>query len=505
MSRICLCLTSSTLSENLKILEENRKYIDIAELRADCLEPDERLLMRRFPDMAGLPIILSIRRTIDGGNYVGGDGSRITLFAKGLAYADANRRRNFAYVDLENDLYVPSLEEAARTYRTRIIRSFYNTEGVDEDLPEKIRKLQRVGDELVKVSQKPKSLDDVIKVYRAARETAKISKILRCTGEYGINTAILTELLGSEISYVYPDNKADNEPYQLGARELAETYRYRELNKETKIYAVSGYPLDKSEIPRLFNTVFGIENINSVFIPLQADSVHSLMRFADETGINGISISSPFNEDILPYLNHVSVEVDSIGACNTIVRGTHGWMGYNTDAPGFTDSFLEFYGRRDLRRQRVTIIGAGRVARAVAAEVYRLKGKALILNRHPARARRLAELYKFNWAGLDSRGAELMEKYSDIIVQTSPVGSFPEINEDPIDFYEFNGNETVMDVIYNPEKTAYLKRAEAAGCRILNGYDMLYRQTRHQYRHFMNKEFPPSLISRVGLYLMNDG
>ena len=56
-----------------------------------------------------------------------------------------------------------------------------------------------------------------------------------------------------------------------------------------------------------------------------------------------------------------------------------------------------------------------------------------------------------------------------------------------------------MDLIYRPKKTLCLKRAEEAGCRILNGYDMLYRQARNQYSYFMDKEFPPSLISRVGL------
>ena len=76
---------------------------------------------------------------------------------------------------------------------------------------------------------------------------------------------------------------------------------------------------------------------------------------------------------------------------------------------------------------------------------------------------------------------------------------YPNVDADPVDFYEFSGRETVMDLIYNPEKTRFLKRAEIAGCRILNGYDMLHRQARYQYRHFINKEFPPSLISRVGL------
>jgi shikimate 5-dehydrogenase len=90
-----------------------------------------------------------------------------------------------------------------------------------------------------------------------------------------------------------------------------------------------------------------------------------------------------------------------------------------------------------------------------------------------------------------------MEKYSHIIIQTSPVGMEPDTDSDPLEFYKFSGNETVMDFIYEPAKTLCLERAEKAGCRVINGLDMLHRQAQYQYAYFMNKEFPPSLISRV--------
>ena len=501
MAKICLCLTGKTLARDLEILEKNRKYIDIAELRADYLEPDERLLLRRFPEMAGIPVILTVRRGIDGGRYLGGEGARIKLLANGLAYADADRRRNFAYVDLEDDLNVPSLEEAARTFGTRIIRSWHNLEGVDEDLVGKLRKLRRVGDEIVKGALMPHSLDDVARVYRAARETADIEKVLLCMGEYGVNTRILAEHLGSRISYTSPpgeDNLPKGAPGQLDPKELVELYRFHEITAKTKIFAVAGYPLKVTGSPNFFNTVFGIEQTDAVYVPIPTDSVDSLIRFAEELDILGISITVPYKEDILPYLAYKSEDVEFIGACNTIVASAVGWRGYNTDAAGFSGSLLSFIGRKDLRGRKLTIVGAGGAAKAVAAEVYRLKGKALVINRTPARAHALAEPYRFAWAGLDSRGAELMEKYSDIIIQTSSVGMDPHPVADPIDFYKFTGREVVMDLIYKPEKTHCLMRAEEAGCRILNGYDMLLRQARLQYVYYMNKEFPPSLVSRVG-------
>jgi 3-dehydroquinate dehydratase len=79
VTKICLCLTGKTIARDLEVLQKHRKHIDMAELRVDCLDPDERLLIRRFPELAGLPVALTIRRQIDGGNFIGGEGSRITL------------------------------------------------------------------------------------------------------------------------------------------------------------------------------------------------------------------------------------------------------------------------------------------------------------------------------------------------------------------------------------------------------------------------------------------
>jgi 3-dehydroquinate dehydratase/shikimate dehydrogenase len=482
----------------LEILEKYRKYVDLAELRVDFLDPDERFLIRRFPEQAGLPVILAIRRRMDGGYFVGGEGSRISLLSKGLAFAEADRRRNFAYVDIEEDLNVPSLEEAARTFGTRIIRSCHNIDGLYDDIPGKVRSLIHVGDEIAKVAVTPKNSADVLAVYRAAKETRSVEKVLLCMGQLGINTRILAEHIGSFMSYVSPVEEPDLPPGaqgHLGPRELVNQYRFRKINKGTKILGVVGYPLKVTSSPAFFNAVFTQENADAVYVPFPADSLDFFMKLAAEIPLAGVSVTIPYKEEILSYLEHTTKEVDALGACNTIIAGPQGWSGVNTDTRGFSDSLLDFIGLRDLRGKRVTIIGAGGAARAVASEVHRLKGKALILNRTALRARDLARLYHFAWGKLDAQGAELMSGFKDIIIQTPSVGMDPNINEDPMELYSFKGKEVVMDVIYKPEHTKFLLRAAAAGCRVLNGYDMLIRQAKYQYFHFMGKDFPAKLIS----------
>jgi 3-dehydroquinate dehydratase/shikimate dehydrogenase len=497
MAKICLCLTEKTLSQDVALLEKYRKYVDLVELRVDCLEADERLLIRRFPEMVDLPVILTIRRERDGGQFTAGEGSRIILLSKALAFADADPRHNFAYVDMEDYLNVPSLEEVARTFGTRIIRSYHNIHGVDDNLVDRMRSLRHVGDELVKVAVMPHSLEEVVRVVKAARETMDMDKILLCMGNFGTPTRILAEQLGSPLSYTTVKEAQTAAPGQLDPQELAELYRFRDITAKTRIFGITGFPLTVTFSPAFFNTLFTMEHTDAVYVPFPTDAIQSFIALAEELGIAGASVTVPHKEEILPYLTQMSEGVQSIGACNTIVSSPKGWIGSNTDALGFSDTLLGFIGKKTFRGKRITIIGAGGAARAVAAEVYRLHGKALILNRNALRARDLAASYRFAWGPLDNQGIARMDKYGDIIIQTSSAGMEGHAAVDPLELYTFSGKEVVMDLIYKPERTACLQRAEAAGCRVLNGYAMLIRQAQLQYGHFLGLEFPQHLMARM--------
>jgi 3-dehydroquinate dehydratase/shikimate dehydrogenase len=503
LAKICLCLTAKTLERNLKILNKYRKYADIAELRVDCLDIDERLYIRRFPELAGIPVILTIRRDIDGGHYTGGEGARVKLLANGLAYAKADSRLNFAYVDIEDDFDVPSLEEAARTFGTRIIRSYHNLKGLIDDIPGKVKSMQRYGDEIAKVAVTVNSTGDVLRVFRASKEcSAKKEKILICMGHYGIYSRILAEKFGSLLTYssALSESEMPGAPGQLDAKDLAEMYRFRKITKNTKVYGLIGYPLKASVSPWFFNTIFGLEDTDAVYAPFPTDSVSDLFAFAEETDIQGFSVTVPYKETVLEKVAGCSPTVRAIGASNTIFRSPQGgWYGENTDCAGFSDSLLNFLDKKTLKKEKITIIGAGGAARAVASEIHRLGGKALILNRTIGKAKIIASQYGFRWGGLDNQGIELMSKYSDVIIQTSSVGMDGYDAEDPLEDYVFSGKEAVMDLIYTPAQTAFLKRAEEAGCRTLNGYDMVIRQACLQYACFMGREIPQQLLSRINI------
>jgi len=136
MPLVCLSLTANTIAENLAVLDRYRAKIDIAELRADLLDPSEAFAVRDFPLLANLPCILTVRRKCDGGSFIDGEGQRLVMLAKAIAYARPDQSANYAYVDLESDFRVPSIEEACHTFGTKIIRSRHDVSGMPADLDE---------------------------------------------------------------------------------------------------------------------------------------------------------------------------------------------------------------------------------------------------------------------------------------------------------------------------------------------------------------------------------
>ncbi|MDR2841591.1 MAG: type I 3-dehydroquinate dehydratase [Spirochaetaceae bacterium] len=493
MTKICLCLTGTTIQRDLEVLEKYRKYIDMAELRVDYLTEDEYFHIRRFPELAGLPVILTVRRKKDGGQFERSESSRIILLSKGLAFAKPDKRQNFAYVDMEEDIDMPSLEEAARTFGTRIIRSFHNFSETDIDLITRIRSLSHAGDEIVKAAVTPTCLEDVTRVFRISRELKNIDKIIVSMGDLGHCTRVLSSRLGSYLTYTMAKGEADFPPAasgQLDPKELVDFFRFRNINNETKIFGLTGYPITSTASPQFFNSVFARTEENMVYLRFPAESINSFIDLANEINIEGASVTVPHKETVLNFLATSSDEVRSVGACNTIVRTAKGWSGFNTDTRGFSDSLLQFIGKKNFKGMAVTIIGAGGAARAIASELFRLKAKVLIVNRSVSRAEKLAQKYNFEWNNIDVEGIKRIKKFSNILIQTTSVGMEPDIKKDPLPSYRFTGKEIVMDIIYKPERTHFLNRAANAGCRVLNGFNMLTQQAKYQYFHFFNTEYP---------------
>ncbi|MCR4791093.1 MAG: type I 3-dehydroquinate dehydratase [Treponemataceae bacterium] len=496
-SKICLCLNGKTLQEDLQLVEQYRNWIDLVELRADFLDEDEKLSLRRFPELAGIPCILTIRRKIDGGNYNDGEASRSTLFAMALAYADTDPRKNYAYIDMEDDFYISSIQDAAVAFGTKIIRSYHNMTGPVTDLAAQMKKLRKTGFEIPKVACLPKTLEDVSRLWKQSAAIKDYDHIVIAMGPLGQPTRILSNKLNSYLTFTCPQSneKSLSNLGQIDPITLNEIYNFRSINKETQIYGIAGYPLKVVGSPALQNKAFREHGMNSVYVPIRSPDMDDTIKFCETIGVKGLTVSRPFKHDILRHLSNVSEYVSESQIANTAIYQDHEWIGYNTDAHAFKKAILEFTGTRSLKHKKIAIIGAGTMAKAVALVVKELKGKACIFNRTFRNARELAEEFDFKYAHLSDEDLNLLDKYSDIIINTTCLGEGTKDDEiscetnDPLYFYKFKGYEQVFDLVYEPRKTPLLKRAENMGCKVCNGEKMLRYQAYEQFEVFTGEKY----------------
>lgn len=495
--KICICLTGKTIEENLRILERYRSVVDYVELRADCLDPSERFFIRSFPEKAGLPSMLTIRRAQEGGKFTDGEGVRLVLFAKALSFPKTDPRANYAFVDLESDFHAPVVEEACRTFGTRIVRSRIVLDGVPVNLDEAYDQLTLEEDEIPHLVVNPQNSAEFIRFLVWSLSRPHREQLLIASGPYGVASRILIWRFGSLWTYASPLQSGMERaaPGQLDPFDLVNIYNYDIVNRDTPLYALIGQlSISQSLSPYLHNTAFRKMRKDALLIPTPVDSFSDGLKILEIFRGKGAAITVPFKEDVLPHLSFHSTDVKRIGACNTLVWRESGWAGYNTDADGFERSLVEFLGKEDISGCRVTLIGAGGAAKSIALSLFRKGARALILNRTYSAGRDLARKYNFLYSHLDDRAIDSISEYSDLIVQATSVGMKGE--GDPISFYEFKGSESVFDLIYHPAKTPLLERAEASGCRIMNGYKMLCYQAAGQYKLWMN-EPPPGIYAQL--------
>ncbi len=485
VAAVCLSLTGKTIAENLAALERYRNKVDLVELRVDWLEPEEQFLVRSFPALAGLPAILTVRRRVDCGIFDEGEGVRLVIIAKALSYARSDNRANFAYVDLEDDFRVPSIEDACRVFGTRIIRSRHYPKGMPDSLDAVWSGLSSEPGVIPKLAVTPQGSEDLASLISWAKTLPPRDRIVVGMGDYGYPTRILSSRLGSMLSYssALSFGMPTAAPGHIDPDKFADTYRGRETTKDSTVYALGGgRSVIGSKSPALHNQAFREAGIDAVYVPFPSDSAKGFFDAIESAGARGAAVTVPLKEAIIPYLCCTSSEVDDIGACNTILKTDSGWEGFNTDASGFERSLLEFLGRDSLDGMRVTLVGAGGAAKSVALVLSRNRASCVILNRSVSKAKSLANRYGFRWGPCDDRSLDLVADHGDLIVQATSVGMTGGTPGDPLDWYEFQGREAVFDLVYRPERTELLTRAEKAGCRVCNGYPMLCHQAAEQFR-----------------------
>ena len=232
-----------------------------------------------------------------------------------------------------------------------------------------------------------------------------------------------------------------------------------------KIYGLIGKNIDYSFSKKYFTQKFKNDKIDDCeYLNFDIDKINDFKKI-NLSNINGFNVTIPYKEKIIAYLDQIDESARNIGAVNTIKILKNKLIGYNTDYLGFINSFNEI-----LDYKNALILGSGGASKAIQ---YALKSKKIKFN---------VVSRKGDINHIDYSQIEDLAKY-DLIVNCTPLGTFPNINDKPnLNYDQLNDKHQCYDLIYNPSETLFLNESKKRGAKIINGLKMLKIQAEESWR-----------------------
>ena len=209
-------------------------------------------------------------------------------------------------------------------------------------------------------------------------------------------------------------------------------------------------------------------------------------------GLSGFSVTNPYKVEILEHLDEVEEPAALCGSVNTVVVHDGVLRGSTTDGTGV---LVPLKKRMDVKGRAVVILGAGGAARAAALSLGRKGARVTVLARDRQRAAEVASA-----VGCASGALAEAETHAwDVLINATPVGSGRAAGQTPLRAESHRSGTVVLDMVYDPLETRFLREAQAAGCRIIDGLEMLLAQAMAQFETWTGLEAPVEAMRSAAL------
>ena len=495
LPRVCVAVIGNDANEMAEKAEALVRDNSFLEFRLDYLPKPGLAIPRikRFIDShPGTTVIATCRRTASGGKFKGSVASQLDVLAKAAA-------AGCQLVDVELQTAAKTKPEQLQKLRGKaaLVLSFHDFRATKK-LDETLEKMLAHPADFYKVVSTATTLSDNVTVIKfLAHQGDKHSLVSMCMGEQGIISRVLGVRAGSLFTFASVSAGEKTAPGQVTAQELRSVYRIEQVDAATRVYGVVGDPISHSLSPAIMNAAFRRENVNGVYLALHAKTLKDLLTCVREIPIHGLSVTMPYKEAILQYLDNTDSHTTKIGACNTVVRAQDGKLyGFNTDAVGVVRP-LE---RRltTLEGARILVLGAGGAARAAVFGLKERGSEVYILNRSADAAKKLARQAH---ARIMKR-ADMRKMAFDVIINATPVG-MGSSHESPLQDKEIN-SRYVFDMVYDPGETKFLKLAKERGAQVIPGIEMFVHQAARQFEIWTGKPAPFDEMLRVVLLALQE-
>jgi len=270
------------------------------------------------------------------------------------------------------------------------------------------------------------------------------------------------------------------------------------ITGRTNVVGLIGNPVEHSFSPPMHNAAFRALNLDYVYVTFDVEpsNLKKSIEGAFSLNIKGLNVTIPHKIEVMKYLNDLDEIAQLIGAVNTI--DFKNLKGYNTDGIGAIKAIEEV---ESIKNKNVVIAGAGGASRAISFYIAKYDAdKLTILNRNVSKAEKLScdvsNSQLIDDVSFDS--ISQIESYlddADILIDTTPVGMDPHINDEPIVTAEnMHEDLVVFDAVYNPNETVLIKQAIKAGARPVYGIKMLLYQGAESFKIWTGVDAPIDIM-----------
>ena len=260
-----------------------------------------------------------------------------------------------------------------------------------------------------------------------------------------------------------------------------------QINGATELYGIMGNPVAHSLSPAMHNAAFTALGLNKAYLPFAVQDIAQAMTGLRALGLKGVSVTIPYKQTVIEYLDSLDPVAEKIGAVNTLVINNGAIHGANTDWLGANRALSE---KISLKGSSVLLLGAGGSARAIGFGLLEAGASLTLASRTPEKGLGLARLLGCPWLPL----AETISARADALVNATSLGMAPQQELLPIAKEALANFKVVMDIVYAPLTTRLLQEARQAGCQTINGLAMLLYQGAAQFELWTGQQAPVEVM-----------
>jgi shikimate dehydrogenase len=244
-----------------------------------------------------------------------------------------------------------------------------------------------------------------------------------------------------------------------------------------KQFGLIGFPLSHSFSKKYFNEKFEKESIPNVsYENFQIASIEEFKSLFDKSHLQGVNVTIPYKQQIIPFLDGLDSSAERIGAVNVVKKNKEGKLiGYNSDYVGFKNALSQFIPKNF--SSKALILGTGGAAKAVEVALQDLQIPCLYVSRTA----------KENIISYEQLNTYDLNDYL-LIINSTPLGMFPKVDEAPeIPYEKLTSQHFLYDLIYNPATTLFMQKGQEQGAQTMNGLSMLIGQAERAWEIWNNE------------------